>query len=139
MASGPRVGEHEVPTTGPTRRRVIIGASIAVVLVAIVVGSQVYGAVFSSFPRGYCQTLADGGAMDPAVPTGQMPLAPTAREAVDAFVAEPSLPGDPLPADGWEEHGGRWVRDLDGDAYLELDLQETPEGWRVVGRSTCGR
>ena len=80
-----------------------------------------------------------GGSLDLDAPAGQMPPAPTAREAVDAFVASPSLPGSPVPADGWEEHQGRWVRDLDGESYLELDVQEHPDGWRVVGRSTCGR
>lgn len=60
-------------------------------------------------------------------------LAATPEGAIATFAADPTVTvdGDPVPAEGWHEHRGRWILDLTDDRHLELTVQELAGGWIV--------
>ena len=139
--SGDRAGEQVLAAVEPPRwRRRLVAAVVVLVLLVVFAGSALTSQFFSAFPRGACKGVGVSTAITTDVGEGRPVRAATPEEALAAFAPDAPLLGpEPMPADGWEQYRGRWVRDL-GDSFYEVDVVDTPNGWVVGGDVLiCGR
>lgn len=138
---GARVGEQdEIVVGAPRWRRRVLAGSIVAALLVIFVGGAVTSDFFNAYPRGACKGVGYGSLIGD-LSEGGPPGHETPEAALAAFAPQaPRLGPLPLPADGWEEYRGRWVRNMGDRSYYEMDVYEGPNGWVAGGDfMICGR
>lgn len=138
--SGARVGEQESAVGGASRRRrSLVAGAVVLMLLVVFVGSALTNEWFSEYPRGACKGVGYGAFLtaepDPAA------VHATPEAALAAFAPKVMQLGpQPVPADGWQEYRGRWVRDMGDGSFYEMDVHERANGWVASGDFLfCGR
>jgi hypothetical protein len=143
MVRGSFDGEELDAVAPSSTRRWILAAALVALLVVGLAGWGLTNEGFSAFPKRACKGVGIAGPIvDAGLSSGAQPVGhPTPEDAIAAFAPTAmSLNGRPVPADGWEEYRGRWVRDLHDGSYLELGVHEGAGGWQVGGDyMVCGR
>lgn len=140
---GARVGEQEETVVGSRpRRRRAIAIAIVVIIVGSFAGSAVTWDSFNAFRARSCKGVGIAEPIDGSeAPDAAAPGFATPEAAIADFARwDPvGLGPTPVPADGWEQYRGRWVRDV-GAAFYEVGVVETANGWVVGGDyMICGR
>jgi hypothetical protein len=140
--SDARAGERDLQVVVARRwPRRLVATLIAVVLLVVFAGSALTSQFFSAFPRGACKGVGYASAISGAGGGEGSPQGyATPVDALAAFAPfAPPLGGQPVPADGWEEYRGHWVRDMHDGTYYEVGVHEGPGGWLAGGDVwTCG-
>lgn len=108
-----------------------------IVVAAVVAGAAGWAVVFrEEYPCPSSKGVGLGWDLDRAPPFHGDP-----QEALRAMAASaPAMTANRIPADGWIEHRGRWIHDMPGNSFYEVQVTETQQGgWFATSLNLCTR